>query len=334
MLSTTAEHADALRGLCEAIAKRRESALTQGGVVSPQHVPRASGIDKCARAMQFDILHWDKRPAFDPHLLARLERGKAIEARIVVPELMQLGFDVSGGQRSLEIKGRDGKTVCTGHIDGVLTFNGVRIVFDCKSVHPRLWEKIPDGPDGVRHMLDDPFMHRYPWQILLYMYAHEIEAGLFILDDCLGHWKFVWLTLMDNLARVEEAIRQCEAVVAANAEQRELPYYEDADHCRRCRWFSAGVCSPPMTFRGGSLLSDAELSAALAKRDELKPIADEFDALDKEIRGRFKELGDGDYIVGDFAVKVESKPWKSYQVAASVRQMVKITATKRERERS
>ena len=91
---------DAVQGLCHALLERRNYRLAGESRQYPQRVCRASAIDKCARRMQHDILNWQQRPAFKEWVIARLERGKAIESLIVLPELMRMGFEAIGGQQS------------------------------------------------------------------------------------------------------------------------------------------------------------------------------------------------------------------------------------------
>lgn len=307
-MTATVADGDALDGLCEAIRAAVSRDLSAKSKMSAQHTPRASGIDKCARSMQLNIIRWESMRPFDAHVTARLERGREIEERIVIPRLHAMGFSVIAGQQAIAIKSRDGqRTICTGHAEGLLMFHGERCVFDVKSMHPNLWGRVRDGPDGLHDMLDNKFMYKYPWQILLYMYQHETEYGLFICDDCLGHWKLVPIRLSENLQRCEEALTRCEQVANAVRDGTELGFIDDPSHCKQCRHFESGNCMPPLLHQGAQVIADAELLDNLARLEELKEPADEYRRLDDEVRNSLKDRPEGVYSAGDFMVTRENR---------------------------
>ena len=304
-----------LDDLCRTITEKRSLRLVEEAENHPQHVPRASGIDKCGRKMQLEIQHWQQRPLFDEHTQGRVERGSAIEKLIVKPELMRMGFELIGGQYACEIRSRDSsRVICTGHIDGLIEHRGQRIVFECKSMHPLLWARMNTVDDLLRHK----WYCKYVWQILLYMWANELEAGLILLDDCLGHWKVIPIFMWDHTERTQEALDRCEAVVWANDAGDMLDFCTDAAHCRDCWAFQQGLCSPPLDFSaaGIGMLNDTELAEALERMEELEPEATEYDALDKTVKARIKALTGDQFLAGEFLIQRKESQRKSYTVSA------------------
>ena len=298
--------AAALDSLCSEINTRIKRRLASEGAPKPQHVCRASGIERCGRAMQLQILKWDQREPFDDWLLARFERGRAIESKIVIPRLYELGLEILGGQYPLAIKSHDGKRViCTGHLDFRVRWQGYDVISDCKSMHPNIFGKIRDGRDGVEDLLRDRFAYRYLWQLLLYMYQHDEPAGLFLIDDCLGHWKLVPVLLNEHLDLCEEALTRCEQVMDAVASDSLLPFHEDAAVCRDCWAFKSGACAPPLDFSGDGVrvLGDSLLQELLERMEEIGPVGSEYARLDRTVKAKMKTRGKGMFLCGDFVLE-------------------------------
>lgn len=316
----------ALDGLCTNIIEKHHEGLRRRATVRPQRIPRASAIDKCARKMALEILHWDKRPAFDEYSQARVERGTHIEELIVMPALMQMGFKVWEGQASCEIRSRDGKrTICTGHVDAIIEQHGHRFVMDCKSMHPMLWSRV----ESVEDLLEQRYGYRYPWQLLLYMWAHDVEGGLFLIDDCLGHWRAIPVHLWDHAVRCEEALTRCEEVVNALDTGADLPYHPDASYCRECWAFKQGVCTPPMDFSKDEIgiLENEELVECLERMEELEESGKEFVQLDKRMKEIVKAVEGTDFLAGNFLIKRKEITTTRYDVPKDVKEPYKKEST-------
>lgn len=310
----------ALDQLCAEIVQRRDDRAVRDSVNSPRRVCRASDIDKCARRMALDILYWEKRPAFEVHTIHRLNRGKEIESLIVLPELQRLGFTVVGGQMAADIKARNGDgVICTLHIDGMIERNGHRFVFDCKSMNPNLYAKMKTAED----LLDGKWTYKYLWQLLLYMWAHSLECGFFLIDDCLGHWRCIPVYLWDHADRCEEALTRCAEVMAAVIPGARLPdFIDNPAHCRECWAYAAGVCTPPLDFSGEGIkvLADTKLIEALDRMAELEEVGEEYARLERDVKDRMKARdGDGDYLAGKWIVHRQSRSTTRYDVPTAVK---------------
>lgn len=307
----------AMTTLCSEI-EQRFATRYQRESTAPQHVPRASAIDKCARAVYYQITAWEQRPKFEPEKLARFERGTVLEERVVVPLISELGFKWLHGQQAFALRNVEGEVICTGHIDGKIRWRGQDVVVDVKTMHPNLWGKDLTVPA----LLADPYCYRYVNQLLLYMDAHRAEAGLLVIDDCLGHWKLVPIFAADHRDLTAQLKARCELVMTQVRLGVAPAHHDDADHCRRCDWFAAKVCDAALDFSAGGIriINSDELENALAIREITQGEKREFDAADRVIKKALSDLEDGQYLCGSFAIELSSKPRKGYTVQDGVTQ--------------
>ncbi|MDP3937579.1 MAG: hypothetical protein Q8R92_05520, partial [Deltaproteobacteria bacterium] len=287
--------------LCAAITDRRQKALEARISPYPRNNPIASDLGPCGRETALAILHWKERPLFGADLKARFERGTTIED-LVVNELGALGFSVRVDRKPFEIKDKAGRVVLRGRLDGFVTHERQEYPFECKSLDPLVYRRI--------HTVEDfeafTWAAKYPRQLQAYLYANNFEEGFFLLDDCMGHWKLLPVTL--DLDATETILRQCEMAVDAvdrirngDPEESALPeYHRDPTVCRRC-WAFGRLCAPPAEYHGLTLVEDGELEARLDRRAELEAPHREYEALDKMAKEAVKER-DG-LLVGGWLVQ-------------------------------
>jgi len=306
---------EAMAGLIEGFeaALRRERERDAGP--SPQAHIRASGLDWCARAMFYDVARWQERPAFAPEVVARLQRGRDIERALTV-RLLDAGLPIEESQRHVELRDEDGRVLLTGHIDGVIRWRGVKVIYEVKSVHPNLWGRLRTVDD----LLHDAYCWRWVLQMLAYLHAYGRRAGLFILDDCLGHQRFLplWRDRLEGVwRRLLEALR-----VAVRAIERGTPppQHGDPAHCQRCRWREAAVCMPALAADAGEtlrLLASEELERALLEREELEPQYRAYQAASRVIDAATKPLSPGRYLCGPFQIRLSEHERAGYWVRAA-----------------
>lgn len=310
--------------LCETLVQRAEQYYSTKGAASPQHAPRASGIDKCARAMYHQIVSWQDRQPFTTYQVARMQRGSDIEERVLAPFLMQLGFQWLEGQTKVAIHDQDGRVICTGHIDGILGYRGHRFTVDIKTMHPQIFGRI----DTLEDLMNDPWCYHYVYQILMYMHAYELETGMLLIDDCLGHFKTILVHREDHEELVAELLQRCELVVDAVRDQEPPDYIDDPTVCTRCRWKEQGVCNPPLDFaeHGGGLklIANERLEQDLRTCEALDEERKAAAAAKRRIDNAFKELKPGAYLVGPFRVTVEHSERKGYEVKPGTQVKKKI----------
>jgi CRISPR/Cas system-associated exonuclease Cas4 (RecB family) len=274
------------------IEKRRYQRLQSEAKNFRQTICRASSIGECDRELCHSIIDWQVKPLPDLELQARFDEGKE-QHKKVHRELLEDGFDVIEGEKSFEIKGRNGKVVCTGHIDGRISYNGIKPPFEIKSLTPNLFNQINSLEDFNKW----EWSRKYPRQMQLYLFGENEEQGIYILSDCLGHRKYFPVVL--DYEETERILHRCEYVMACVEEGILPPFHKDYSVCRRC-WAMGRVCAPDIKLEGAQIIDDPEIEAELKRREELKELVKEFDALDKHIKDYFKEHAD--VLVGDFHI--------------------------------
>ena len=273
--------------LAQEIQKRRDEYYAKKARVSRQVCPRASSITSCAREMVLSIKHWDKKTPPDTYLMQRFQEGNDQE-RKVIRDLMDIGFEVSQGQIPFEIKGRGYRVIITGHIDGKLRWAGKDIPFEVKSLNPNIWNQIETADDLNKW----DWTRKYLRQMQIYLYGNNEEEGLFIITDCLGHWKFLPVTF--DCLQMEAILCRCEEVMdyveGKNETPGELPEFcDDQSICRKC-WAFGSLCQPPINFGEGlQVIDNEDMEETLKRREKLKETSKEYIGLDKEVKAYFKE---------------------------------------------
>lgn len=93
---------------------------------------RLSGIGYCLRKQAFNIHGFPKCRKLTPRAKMTFLQGDILEA-VTVILAKSAGVDLSDEQKTVTINGVDG------HIDGIVTIDGVRYIFECKSMNNRRW---------------------------------------------------------------------------------------------------------------------------------------------------------------------------------------------------
>lgn len=295
--------------LCREIEGRRTDALARRIGAYPRTQPIASDLGPCTRELVLAITHWQARPLPSAELKARFERGNAIEDAVML-ELQRLGLSVRVDRQPFEIKDRQGRVILRGRVDGFVQAQdgGPAYPFECKSLDPNVYRRIASVEDFGAFT----WAAKYPRQLQAYLYANNLEEGFFLLDDCLGHWKLLPVSL--DYEAVEAILRQCEEAVT-HRDRGTLPdYHRDPAVCRRC-WAFGRVCDPPAEYHGLTLVEDGALEAQLDRRATLEPAHREYEALDKTVKEAVKER-DG-LLVGGWLV--QGKPVTRHEKAREAR---------------
>jgi hypothetical protein len=290
--------------LIRAIEERRTERLLRRSAVYPRNNPVASDLGPCTRETALAILHWRQKPAFEVDLLARFGRGTDIE-NLILRELSDIGFQVRVDRAPFETRGRDGELLMRGKIDGFVHWQGRDYPMEVKTVSPNIYARLNSVDDfegfGV--------MAKYPRQLHAYLYANGLTEGFFLIDDCLGHWKFLAVTLDYNTA--EEILQQCEQAVAALERIAKLgapedealpPYHPEVAVCRR-RWAFGRVCHPPnlAELDGLRVIEDPSLELMLKRREAIHAVAKEFESLDATVKKTLRHIPQA--IVGAYVVQ-------------------------------
>ncbi len=224
----------------------------------------------------------------------------------VLSDLKEAGFKIIEQQRPFEWK----KYQITGMIDAKILDGDKAIPIEIKSFHPYVWEKV----NSIQDMLNGKmiFLRKYPAQLTLYLIMDEKEEGLFILKNKVnGRLKQIPITL--DYGYAESLIQKAERInlhVTAGTLPDQIPWEMGA--CEDCSFRI--ICLPTHEHKG-SLIDDPEIEMKLDRRGELKPMVDEYNELDREIKDRLKEIPEA--VIGNWIIKGKWVDKKEYTVQAS-----------------
>jgi len=263
-------------------AKRKE---TLGAKIN--RYPRtnfiASDIHDCDRYMVHSILDHDKRPLHDEGLQALFDAGNREEISVKA-RMAEDGWDIIHQQTPFEIKNRAGEIICRGKIDGKILYNRVAIPWEIKSMDGNIFRQI-NGPDDFKKK---PFHRKYLRQMQLYLFGNNAEAGLFTISD-FRREKYLPVAL--DLGECEHIIQRLERNwehVKAKTYPDRMDY--DAAICGKCPFIH--VCLPDIKNTGASFIDNAELCGELDRLAELKPLAKEYEHIDKRVKEAFRGVPD------------------------------------------
>lgn len=177
---------------------------------------------------------------------------------------------------------------------------------EMKALEPHSWGKINSAADMLN--AKQPWLRKYPGQLLMYLLLTESPEGFFILKNKVtGRLKYLPMVLEDWLSlgtRLLDLAQEVNTYIAAG-NSPPVKDYEEAV-CGRCH--ARSICMPGEVGPGAIPLIDDEIEAALQRRDELKPLADEFKAIDDEVKEKAKLASpeDGKLVCGDWEIAVKT----------------------------
>ena len=277
------------QALIDSIIDKRKQELSKKIQSYPRNQSILSDISECERQMVYAVLDWKSRQLFEVEVQARLEAGN-VQEREIVNQLIKMGFEVILSQQPVDVLGKNGKLIARGKIDGMIRFNGKKVPFEIKSMTPNIFNGIKSLDDFQKK----PYLRKYLRQIQMYLFGNNLEEGIFILTDCLGHIKMlpVYLDYGECEAILLKLERVAESIGKALYPQR-IPY--DQSICGWCP-FSL-ICLPDLINKPAELIIDENVENAVMRHEELKPLAKEFDDLHEEIKEKFKNVEKA--IIGD-----------------------------------
>lgn len=268
--------------------------------------PRAysylSAIEECDRMMMYNITDSQAKAKIDTNLKARFEIGELQEAQVNI-ELRQLGYDVILQQDTIEIKGRDSEVIGRGKIDGIIKYQGISVCFEVKSMHPMVFDNIDDISDFQKK----PYLRKYLRQLQMYLFGKNMEEGLLMCTDCLGHWKIFVITL--DYGESEQIVQRLERVHAA-VKAKTLPArieYRD-EICGKCAF--AHICLPDILRQELNVLTDEDLLFHLTEREMTKSAKSTYEQADGWVKKFLKKYEITKGIAGDFAIMGKLMPAK------------------------
>lgn len=269
--------------LIDSIVNKRKHELSKKISRYPRNNMILSDISECDRQMVYGVLNWQERAMFNEEVQARLNEGNEQE-RKVVSELLGMGFKVILAQQPVEIKGIGGVMLARGRIDGFIEIDrATRFPFEIKSMNPNIFNAIKTLDD----MSKKPYQRKYIRQLQMYMFGNNVEQGLFILTDCLGHWKLlpVYLDLGECEAILQRLERAYKGIQSKTYPNR-IPY--DSSICDMCP-FSL-TCLQDVLNKPAELIDNKEFETTIDRMLELKPISKEYGELYDKIKTTTKGI--------------------------------------------
>ncbi|MEN3014407.1 MAG: hypothetical protein ABDH23_07355, partial [Endomicrobiia bacterium] len=268
-----------VENLIQEIIKRYNTLLESKKQKYPRQCFIASDITDCDRYLVYSVLNWQDRAEVDNYMMATFEAGKEHE-RMVVSDLLQLGFEIIEGQTPFEIKNREGEVICRGKIDGKIKYNGQKYPFEVKTMNVNMFNLINDIEDFSKK----PLFRKYLRQIQLYLYGHNCEEGLFIITDLQKHYKLIPVYL--DYGECELILQRLEKSWEY-VKKKQLPaMISDTRICQKCAFNH--LCLPDIKSEGSEFIVDDELLTMLERREELKKYVEEYEEIDEIVKERLK----------------------------------------------
>ena len=250
----------------------------------------ASGISECDRQMVHSILDWDKKPMADARVQAIFEAGKSEEAR-VLRILSELGYEVIAQQNPIQIRhSKTGELICTGKIDGKVLCGRHAIPAELKSMNQNAFARI----NSVEDLAKNTFYRKYLYQMQLYLYGNAEEAGLFIISDFRNIKVFIVYLDYGLCEQLLQKLERCWDYV--KAKKYPDPIENRPDICQYCPF--EFLCTKTTCNQGASFMDSPEMEQNVARLLELKPLAKEYEELDKAIKEPLKAQGILNAVIG------------------------------------
>lgn len=299
------------------IQKRREQALRDRTSAYPRTHSILSDIGECDRQMVYSVTNWKDRPPVEPDLKARFEVGNVRE-REIIGELRALGHDVILQQEPVEIKNREGELIGRGKVDGHIKYHGIKIPIEIKSMHPAVWERIETLEDFHKK----PYLRKYIRQLSMYLYGNNAEEGLFIMDDCLGHWKPIVVTL--DFAEGEYILQRLERVqkhIKAGTQPDRIEFRDEI--CGQCPFQK--ICLPDVIRTEMQVLSDPDFMENLVQRERNAEARSAYERADKAAKDFIKKYGVTKGVAGEYVIVSKTSETKERVTPAGTMTRISIT---------
>ena len=280
----------------------------------PVNANRASELGhECLRYLVLNRTRWQEKGLHDARLQMIFDMGRMVEDA-VQQDLREAGFTIVEQQRPFSWA----KYQITGKIDMKLAIDGNVFPCEIKSAAPYSFESINSIEDMKRHKYH--YMRKYPAQLMLYLLMDGKDRGLFLFKNkSTGELKEIWMDLDYDFG--ESLIKKAEAINRHVAEGT-LPEPMDFDEniCSECAF--AHICMPERIGKEVEVLDDDHLLELLAKYDELKPQAKEFDQVDGELKKLLN--GRDKLLIGDWFITGKLVDRTSYDLPAELKEKYKV----------
>lgn len=271
----------------------------------------ASDLGDCERQMALALLAAKVRPPLPPEALERMEAGR-VQERAVRAQLLDEGWDLEQQEAPVELRGRSGRVVLRGKIDGLLRWplaggRSLKVLLEIKDTSFANFQRWHDADD----LRTDRWGRKWWRQCQAYLLALELEWGLVLLCHR-GERRPIpvhldYAAAEQLLARAERAVQVHGALWADPLDALDeglstlgLAYVGDPKACSSCDFFRR-VCHPPQPGGAGTLgdlvLLDDAIGELVGREQALAEAAREHASLKRRLekhapRGTHARAGD------------------------------------------
>lgn len=281
--------------------------------VMPQYVTRASEIGHpCLRYLVYSITNWTDRKLHGPEVEWIFEGGRAVE-KLAIQDLIDAGFDVYVPEPDKAIL--ESIPRISGHVDIRVRFLEGEPVFtvEVKGLNILDFNRLNNLDDFLTSR--KPWIQKYPAQLITYLYIKGEEKGYFYLKSLPRfQGKIIPVTL--DYAYMETLLKKTEAIdrhVKAGTFPDKI---DDPDTCEQCGFNH--ICLPDCNRVSMEFVNDDELLDLIARYQELKPLAAEYDETWDIIKDKLQErekIMVGRFMIqGKWIEKKGAKPYLKYKV--------------------
>lgn len=285
--------------------------------VYPQHRNWASTIGHpCMRFLVYSRLNWQDKALPELGLAYIFREGNHHESDLV-RLLQDSGVVVQESQRSFYYEPAE----ISGKIDGIVKDGEKKYPLEIKSMAAWTWESINFVEDLRNH--DAHYVRGYFDQMQVYLFVNEMDEGILLLKNKqTGRLKQINVTL--DYAYTEALLKKCEEVNRCVKAKEYPERITDRAVCKGCAFKS--ICLPDEESAGLNVSSDPDLIRLLEERDKLEPAAKAFEKIHDKIKVDYLERMDaGDYLVGDFSVKLKRQDRTFYAIPDEVKKQYEQT---------
>lgn len=276
---------------------------------------RASMLgDPCERRLVLWRTAGEQASPISTETAGVFDMGHMVES-YVRRTLAELGYEIEESQRDFP---RNAYGI-TGHVDGLMTVDGERVVVEIKSINGADWDRI-NSEDDLKHNRK-VWLRRWYSQMQVYLVLSDLKKGLVILySKSTGLLKVVSVEL--NFSEAERLLEKAERVNKA-VESGEMPaFIQDAGECRRCP-FMGSACTPPLDYGpGAQVITDEELIALAEERERHAEAAAAYEDADTRLKSALRGVENG--VMGDYVIRGRWSPMTRYNVPKEVKAEYKV----------
>lgn len=294
-------------------ARLEEKAASKIKIYPVEHLSASRLGHPCERYLYLLIKHWDEQKPHDVGLQHIFDLGNSIED-YAIERLKEAGFEcITPTVRSWRIE----KPLITGREDlRIKNEKGELIPVEVKGLSPQEWEKlntIEDFLNSKKH-----YVRGYPSQLFIYMYRFEKEHGLFVLVNKLtGEIKPIDVYM--DWEYGESCLQKAERIYKALETNTPPDSCDDISVCENCNL--QHICGQCRRIPA-DIEVDGELDELINRKEELKPVKAEYEAIDKEIKAR---VGEREKIItGSYLITRKAIEKKAYTIEARTEHRINI----------